>query len=232
MIALGVVGPPEACIVTGYKDNGERLLCWSLYQTGGSFGEYLKFDESGYFIKDNWWENTEAIMSVGEEVGAPVSVKTILENALTLMTQERIEAYEGTCGVQFGGQAAYEAWAEKVEDDTSFADGADLFAAVVSHEDQECMLSEGRSVAASYLRSLAEQYPALENDFTECAGLLKSASECVCKMQEARGGQGAAKTKEKFCERAVRLEIAANIREAAAFEKSACSILERIIKKL
>lgn len=232
VIALGVVGPPEACIVTGYKNNGERLLGWSLWQAGGPFGENLEFDESGYFLKDNWWENTEAIMSIGEEAGDPVSVKDILMNALKLMTQERIDVYEGTCGVHFGGQAAYEAWAKTVEDDANFTENTDMFAAVVSHEDQECMLAEGRGVAAAYIKSLIGQYPALASDFAECARLLKSASECVCKMQEARGGQGAKKTKEKFREWQVRSEIAATIRQAAKFEKAACAVLERIIGKL
>jgi hypothetical protein len=94
------------------------------------------------------------------------------------------------------------------------------------------MLTEGRGVAAAYLKSLAGQYSTLEDDFTECARLLKSASECVGKMRLARGGQGAAKTKEKFCERKVRVEIAQCIRQAAKFEKAACVVLERIISKL
>lgn len=30
-IALGIIGPPEACILTGYKDNGNILLRWNFF---------------------------------------------------------------------------------------------------------------------------------------------------------------------------------------------------------
>ena len=32
VIGFGVVGPPEACIITGYDDGGEVLIGWSLFQ--------------------------------------------------------------------------------------------------------------------------------------------------------------------------------------------------------
>ena len=232
LIALGVVGPPEACIVTGYMDDGERLLGWSLWQGGGPFGENLEIDGSGYFIRSNWWENTEAIMSIGEEMGTPASVKDILQNALTLMTEERVETYEGMCGAYYCGQAAYETWARTVEDDAGYTEDADMFTALVSHEDQECMLTEGRSVASAYIGSLAEKHPELASEFFDCARLLKAASECVVRMQEARGGQGAESTQGKFREREVRREIAAQIRQAAGHERDACATLKGIVDKL
>lgn len=43
LIALGVVGPPEACIVTGYQNGGSTLLGWSLFQGDGPFDETWKF---------------------------------------------------------------------------------------------------------------------------------------------------------------------------------------------
>ena len=231
LIALGVVGPPEACIVTGYKNDGQTLLGWSLFQNGGPFGEDLEFDESGYFIKDNWWQNTETIMSVGEEVGIFTPVKEVLENAYMLMTQAKIGTYDGNSDF-YGGQAAYEAWAKAVEDDEKYSENEDIFAAIVSHEDQEKMLCEGRGIAAVYIASLVEQYPAVSNELSECARLLKSASDCVSKMQMARGGQGAEKTMEKFRENQVRDKIAKHIRQAAKYEKEACLILKEIINKL
>ena len=231
LIALGVVGPPEACIITGYKNGGETLLGWSLFQSGGPFGENLEIHETGYFIRDNWWENTEAVMCIGEDIGSLTPVKEILENALTLMTENKIAVYNGT-GDFYGGQAAYEAWAKTVEDDAKYTENADMFTAVVSHEDQECMLAEGRGTAAVYIGSLSEQYPAVSSEFLECAALLKSAADCVCKMQEARGGQGADKTKAKFQEKETRIKTASLIRQAAQYEKNACVVLKKIIDKL
>jgi hypothetical protein len=232
LIALGVVGPPEACIVTGYQNGGRTLLGWSLFQGGGPFDENVEIHETGYFMRDNWWENTEAIMSIGEDIGTLTSVKEILENALMIMTEENIETCSGS-HIFYGGQAAYEAWAKIIEEDAGYAEGADIITAAVSHEEQESMLWEGRSNAAAYIGSLAEQYPALADEFAECAGLLKSASECVFKMQSARDGQGQdEKVLMRFKERQTREQIAAFIREAAAYEKDACTVLGKIIGKL
>jgi AraC-like DNA-binding protein len=232
LIALGVVGPPEACIVTGYQNGGRTLLGWSLFQGDGPFDEDVEIHEAGYFIRGNWWENTEAIMSIGEEIGTLTPVKEILENALVIMLEENIETCNGS-HIFHGGQAAYEAWAKTVEDDAGYAEGTNMIAASVSHEEQESMLWEGRSNAAAYIGSLAEQYPALAHELAECARLLKSASECVSKMQTARDGQGQdEKVLNKFKERQAREQIAAFIREAAAYEKDACMVLRQIIGKL
>ena len=32
VIGLGIVGPPEACIITGYDDGGNVLIGWSMFQ--------------------------------------------------------------------------------------------------------------------------------------------------------------------------------------------------------
>lgn len=232
VIALGVVGPPEACIVTGYKNNGEILLGWSLFQYGNGFGNKFMIDESGYFIKDNWWESTEAIMSVGEDIGTLTSVKEILENALMLMTKDKMATYGGTSSF-YGGQAAYEAWAKAVEDDNAFAENSNISYKYSCQNDAEKMLGEGRGFAAAYISSLAEQYPDITKEIIKCASLLKSAAECVLKMREARSGYDVYEIViEKFREKETRKQIAALIRQAAQYEKKACKILKNIIDKI
>ncbi len=37
-IAQGIIGPPEACIITGYRDNGNTLLGWNFFQHDPAFG--------------------------------------------------------------------------------------------------------------------------------------------------------------------------------------------------
>ncbi len=66
-IALGIIGPPEPCIITGYRKNGEELLGWNFFQNDPEFAANLEVDESGYFICNNWWENkdTQAVMCMG-----------------------------------------------------------------------------------------------------------------------------------------------------------------------
>lgn len=214
VIALGVVGPPEACIITGYRNNGETLLGWSLFQ---DFWGGCEIDESGYFIKDNWWETTETIMSVGEEIGNSTSVKEVLENALMLMTTDEMPTYGGN-DIFYGGQLAYETWAQALETVEFDVDGANM-----GQKDQEKMLGEGRYYAAVYLELLAARYPELTKEFNECARFLKLAAGCAQSMRELREKYG--------LEMKTRQEIAELIREAAQYEATAFVVLAEIIKQ-
>lgn len=56
------------------------------------------------------------------------------------MTQEKVEAYEGRYGVYCGGQAAYEAWAEAVEDDSGFTESSNVSDKCYCQGDAEEML--------------------------------------------------------------------------------------------
>ncbi|HEX3045969.1 MAG TPA: helix-turn-helix domain-containing protein, partial [Bacillota bacterium] len=57
VIAIGIIGPPEACIITGYRDRGNTLLGWNFFQDNPEHAKDVKIDESGYFVCQNWWEN-------------------------------------------------------------------------------------------------------------------------------------------------------------------------------
>lgn len=91
VIALGIIGPPEACVITGYRDHGETLLGWNCFQENTEFTKDVTLDQSGCFICNNWWENkeTKAVMSIGEQQVEPISIKDILENGIHIMTKKR-----------------------------------------------------------------------------------------------------------------------------------------------
>lgn len=84
VIATGIIGPPEACIVTGYQDEGETLLGWNFFQDSVMYGGLpARTDESGYFISHDWWENTDtqALIGVGEKTGPRRGIMDILSGA-------------------------------------------------------------------------------------------------------------------------------------------------------
>jgi AraC-like DNA-binding protein len=217
VIALGVVGPPEACIVTGYWNNGETLLGWSLFQ---DFWGGCDFDESGYFIKNNWWEETEMIMTVGEEIGERASDLEVLQNALMLMTTEEMGTYGGN-DLFYGGKAAYEAWAKALEDESFICEGD----VEDCQSDAENMLHEGRYYAADFMALLAQRHTKLSKELKECAKHLKAASDCVPQMRKLREAQDLNNQK-------TRHEIAALIRQAAKHEENAYKTLKEAILKM
>ena len=211
VIALGVVGPPETSIVTGYRNNGETLLGWSLFQ---DFWGGCTFDESGYFVKDNWWDTTETVMSIGEEIVSPTTDSDVLENALMLMTTGEIATYDGS-DIFYGGQNAYEAWALALEDEY-FPNHVDD-----EQKDQEKMLAE-RGYGAAYMQMMAEKYPDKAAVFKECAHLLKAAADYAPQITKLRKKHGLSPIE-------IREKMAVLIRKAAKCEKEACVLLAQIL---
>lgn len=236
LIALGVVGPPEASIITGYSEGGETLHGWSLFQdspewTGGS----VSVDESGYFICRDWWgENTDAVMSIGEQRERELPIREILENALFLLKEETIHAYEGRCALYLGGQAAYDAWAK------NFDRGA-LTPMTPEHREQleneriytgdaaGNMIWEGRGYAAEFFYRLSKEYPDFAEPLKKCAKYFYEASQNAHEILEQLNYHGP-DSLQRMEDPAVRRQVAALIRSAGDYELKARNQLESILE--
>jgi len=232
VIALGVVGPPEASIITGYRDNCNTLLGWSLFQDNMEFAKDISFDETGYFICNNWWENTEAVMAIGEEITSMTSVKEILENAYYLMTTDTIHTGEGN--TYFGSQKAYSAWAEAMSDESNFSDKtqlSQLMEHMMCFGDAAAMVGEGRSYAAGYINWLGETNPEVSRECKKCANSLRAAADCVTEMEKILGGFGGEEVLNNILKRENSDKIVSLIKEAQNHEAKACEELKNIILK-
>ena len=64
VIVFGVVGPPEAAIITGYDAGGDVLIGWSFFQGMPEFAAGLAFEPSGTFRKRDWFEHTESLVII------------------------------------------------------------------------------------------------------------------------------------------------------------------------
>jgi AraC-like DNA-binding protein len=219
IIALGVVGPPEACIITGYKNNGETVLGWSLFQEGNNPWSGCEKDESGYFIKNDWWKKTQGIMIIGEEIGERTPDLAVLKNAVMLLTAEKVNVYNNTWQI-CGATEAYEAWAAALEANDFNPNGAKS-----GHIDAERMAGEGRKYAADYMLILAEKYPKLFAEFSECTKLFRATADNIQSVAKLREDNG-------LEDEEIRKKMAAHIRQAAQSDKAACKVLQGIIAKM
>jgi len=241
VIAFGIIGPPEACLITGYRDNGNTLLGWNCFQENQEFAKNVKQDESGYFITDSWWENTDtvALISVGEKLEPFCNDKEVLRNALEVMTKEKIifTNKSGQVKAEYAsGQRAYQCWANSVGDDKEFPNNVVLpllFERIMCQNDAQVMICEGRSYAASYLEWFGQGRPMVEKQCKKAAEYFRKIAECVFKMNEVRSGfmqnEEAAR---RFAEPKVRQEIVALICKAKEYEARVCEIVKEIIELL
>ena len=177
VIALGIIGPPEACVITGYRDGGKMLMGWNVFQEYPEYQASTRFEENGYFLTGDWWENpdTTALIATGTESVPPLTSIEALKNAA--------EALEGRmCETYAKGILAYDAWKNALLCDRDFPADAVLPLLVermMCHGDAMDCLSDGRSHGAKYLRRLAEQHPAMASGLNAAAGELEGIPEII-----------------------------------------------------
>lgn len=238
VIAFGIIGPPEACLVTGYRSGGDVLLGWNCFQENPEFAGGCSIDESGYFVTDRWWENpdTRLLMSVGETAGDLPTTRELLENALAVLVAPRVTHADGS--FHWGGQEAYRAWAEALSDDGEFALGTilpKLFERLMCNNDALTMVGEGRAYAAVWMRDVASGFKNEGKD--ELSSLALKASVAfdgeyalvgeIFGMEEYR--EPGEKQARALASPAVRNKIVERIRRAAELDAEATTAIGKIL---
>lgn len=231
-IAQGIIGPPEACIITGYRDNGNTLLGWNFFQHDPAFGGEIQFDECGYFICDNWWENTDtqSVMCLGPVIEEAHSTKDILQTAVTVMTPRKDGSYHK-------GIAGFSSWADMLCDDTAFpiTNDAILFERMLCQDDATTCLTDGRGCAAEYFKKLSEnetelvsveikeKYNTLANLFAKEKQLAEQTWSLLSDWDNMEQRPA------KLAEKEVREKACAYIKQIEALENQIFSILQELI---
>ncbi|MDE7223801.1 MAG: helix-turn-helix domain-containing protein, partial [Acetatifactor sp.] len=165
-IALGIIGPPEPCIVAGYGEDGESLLGWNFFQEDPEYAGDVTTAENGYFVSRSWWENTDtqAVMCIGPVNASEETPKEILQRAVSALEGRMEHTYAK--GIQ-----AYDAWREMLLEESHFASTVydSLFSKLLVQNDATTCLMDGRSQGAKYLLELAEKQKKEDNTKLEQA---------------------------------------------------------------
>ena len=118
VIARGVLGPPEECIIAGFDEKADVLIGWSFFQSPKKFSPDVKFEASGYFRKRNWFKDTFCLILLGDKKERPPlteiykdSIRWALKVIRTKRTNDR-----------YNGIAAYDAIAKEIQKDQHFLD--------------------------------------------------------------------------------------------------------------
>ena len=245
VISLGPVGPPEAGIITGYRDGGGTLLGWSSFQGEKYFWPSQAFDDEGYFICDTWWDGMHAVMSLGEITGPRMGVKEILRNA--------IAALEGQTEGDFArGLSAYDAWKNallgaKRKDIKGKQKGNDMggWLLLVAHGEPLNTLADGRKNACRYFESLAREHPkcaseralqplyaAIAEQFGALVEILLKKVYRAMRSKATHGYECGKKQKKALARRGVRREIAGYIDEMKAADEKALALMKELLIEL
>ncbi len=215
VVAMGIVGPPEAGLVTGYRDGGDTLLGWSVFQEYESAS--LKFDESGYYITDKWWENgVDTLIVMGESVMPVISPKAVAERAVEVMKPR-------TDGQYRKGLAAYDAWISDLDDDSNFKDSLDM--RLMCQDDAVDCLSDGRHNASLYFSRHADE----SEHFKNAADAFAKVRDCALSMFTVIGGwERGEKQMKALAERSARDKLIELIKQVKEADERAYSELQKV----
>ena len=226
-IALGVIGPPEACIVTGYRDGGDTLLGWNFFQDNPEFAGQLQTTPSGYFLAAQWWDNpdTLAFFALDRPIDKPMTDRDVLTNAL--------EALHGRRHGPFAkGLLAYDAWKTAMLDESQFPAGAVLpllFERLMCQVDAMDCVTDGRYNAAAFLRAMADRHPEQRTLCQLAAKQLTEAADCTAKMYGILGGYECGEQQmRQIARREIREQLALWISAAKAADEQAYASLRAL----
>ncbi|MGE5599256.1 MAG: sigma-70 family RNA polymerase sigma factor, partial [Bacteroidota bacterium] len=233
VMALGIVGPPECCVVTGYDKDGEVLYGRSYFQE----------NQDGYFRAEDWYGNCHGLILVGGKREKP-SERQILRDTLawaiklarTSEVPAQICAESGASSTMFCGLAAYDAMAEALLRDEAFPAG-DLEALMVKiyaiSNDGVCLLEAKRQAASRFLKAQAELgHPGAEQ-LREATAIYEREAEIAHQATVlAPPSYYPPEQLLKIAEPERRRELSRLVQEARALEERAVEHLERALEAL
>ena len=228
-IALGIIGPPEPCIVAGYGDDGESLLGWNFFQEDPEYAGGVTTAENGYFVSRDWWENTDtqAVMCMGPVNAQEVPAREILRQAVSALEGRMEQSYAK-------GIKAYDAWREMLLEDSHFASTVydSLFSKLLVQNDAMQCLMDGRNQGAKYLLELAAKQKEQDNaKLEQAAGHFQKVSVCAEEMSHLIGDWSDMDAMLKhLADRKVREEVAQLILQAKAEDEAALQCLKEYLQ--
>ncbi|MFZ6028325.1 MAG: hypothetical protein ACOYYS_11475 [Chloroflexota bacterium] len=236
VICHGIIGPPEAGLITGYDDDGETILGWSFFQ---NFEPGIETEAPGYYRKKDWAKDVQSILIVGEKGPRPPLKETYraaLEFALkvirTPMVRPEADAPEWYRH-RHNGLAAYDAWIAHLLDDKNFPAGDEtaLRRHFEVHDHMVGMVAEARWYGSQFLVGMTEQTDVhVHRDAIEpllhAAALYAGDHELMWKLWDLAGGIGNAEGWKLFTDPAVRRQMVPLLQETQRKDRAAAEYLE------
>lgn len=180
VIAMGIIGPPECCVVFGYENGGDKLIGWSYFQTEEGY------DPEKPFSKANWFGGLAGYILLTGKTDVPTARDTGLRTLKAVAEHARK-------GEVRGAKVGLEAWTpmlDQLEND-DFADCTLDFPNGISGDDPAwentvkgrffvycdalCQIHE-RGVALPYYERLADSFPEWSSELRPAIGAWRECS--------------------------------------------------------
>ena len=182
VLALGVIGPPEVSIITGYDEGGDVLIGWSCFQDGHPKDQ---LEPSGAFRQRDWFPKTKGLILIEGKL-PEAEAQHVRDGAVEWAY--RMGTYP-TTAAHLHGLAAYKGWADGMRDDEAFpaSNKAVLQSRRYTIWDGLIMLAD-REAAAGFLEEQAERRTDVAEHLRNAAAAFREDGRCGEKINTAFGG--------------------------------------------
>ncbi len=227
VLAYGVVGPSDCCIITGYDEDGDVLLGWSTYQDIPD-DHNIPHDVTGYFRKPGWHDKLGGYVLIGskrERQPLQTIYLDALKWAVHLLRTPRMDN-------KITGLEGLRVWAEEMTQEKYFPEGDEQTVGwrYVSAAVNMTMLRD-HCTAEAFLNQVIEDVPGFQPE-------LSLATECYGNVKRIRNGMDDI-IGDNFSEQAMKAIAVPDMRRAYAEailhirdkEQEAVTHIERLIER-
>lgn len=238
VIAYGVIGPPEPCLITGFDDHGMTLTGWNFFQkmTPG-----LALEPDGQFRKSEWFDATECLVIVGEKQAlAPLKERYLdaLQFAVKV-TRTPIVRPESDAPEWYreraNGLAAYDAWMEHLQQDDDFPEDETVLKQRYDvHNGAAGQVAEARWYGSLFLIQASApeviHYNVTE-DLLHAAACYAAEHDLMWQLWDLAGGIDNPEAYKLFADPKVRRQMVQVIQEARRQDETAIEHIEKALEK-
>ena len=224
VLARGVVGPPEWCLITGYDAGGDTLIGWSYFQDEPAFNTGLEYEPDGSFRKSRWESNIGELVLLGEEAPVPPTRELLRQVLAWGVELLRSPSAAG----QPAGPAAFAAWTELIgrDEDWPESDPALVLARYECHHGWVGGLAEARWYCGEYLQRIAKRAPEVAEHLLAAQRCFVAEHDLMWDVWRLAGGIGVSPAHAaRFAPAEVRARAIGHIHRAGGLDREAASHL-------
>ena len=248
VLAVGIVGPPEVCVVAGYSSGGEVLYGRSYFQEQDPgdvdvfrddewFGTLRPETVKGYFRSDDWYQHIYGLILVGDKVETPAPTEALRDSLAWAIELARVAERPLHYGGDespfcYSGLAAYDQMAAAILRDEDLPPDLErlTFNLCPLANDGAWLMSGKRTAAAAFLDSMLPQAGAAKAALEQAAALYREQAAVWGKAGHLVGWTGASdEQKLALVDRGLREQFAALVRQAQELEEKAVAHLEEAV---
>jgi len=225
-IGIGLAGPPEPALITGYDEGGDVLIGWSFFQDMPEFNGGLSFEPGGEFRARDWFRSLEALILPGERAEIPPLQEQVHRALRSALEHIRTPMLAG----RHTGLAAYDAWASHLLRDADFDvdDPALLYERFTVHDQSVGNIAEFRWYGAVFLSEAACAGVPRDADLLRAAACMAEEHALMWQVWELVSGIGREPEKAlKLAEPQVRRDIAEVLRAS----RDRCAEMARLLER-